>query len=903
MTLTRPRTAWILSGLQLSLSILFYKELKTVLPPGLQDVYFWDGPPWFAILNTLNFGLSLLLALFALWKFEITAIVYLLALHIVCPVLFFTDLTRNPYVTQITLFNIWISFLWIAQLAEAIQKKVFVFPRTALNLPLFAFLGAASLSWGLSFLQHSVFLHPAMIWEGLRHWVFLVINVMGVFFIAYRLDPKWQKRFLWVTFWVAGGTSAYGLMQFYGIERVWEGTMTPFGNRPISTFGNPNFLSSYLLLVAAPLTVSFLISKTFLKSWTSLTLLVIILMGIIATMTRSTWVGTIVAMGILPLSPQVRELIRANLKKFIILSAILLASVVFWPKSNLGGYRNPWERLIELKDIGTGKAYQPWSQRILIWNCSFLMVQDHPLLGKGWGLMENFYPYYQGKMLFHPILRGFRTHANNSHNEVLEIWSQTGTIGLGIYVWLWVILIAFGLKLAQATQARDPPNFSSVWGWALTASAVGMLVDNFFGNVSLHFCIPAFLFWWQAGLLFGMSKTPLKKSDQESSLDYHILPISNHFKMLLLWVGIVFFSGSAALAFRKEFQEIFYFSGFKLSKAAHVSLEAAREQLERAWRWFPREVNTNYELANTYARLAQQARTQGIAQSAESFRQKAVWAYLESIRSNAGYDEIYANLAATLASAQWNEDKDISFEVPTPDGRTAKESAQDFGGAITNFSRSLLINPMSLEGYNYLASLYLQDRVKYLEQRELLFQQSVYLYPKNRDFWLNLALTHIEKGEFGKAMENIAPALTIDPFYEITRKNLHLLAARKEFSNHPLAQVDQILSQLNRWIQTKNWPVLKEKMEFCIGVLPECAGLHLILANVCFELRQLEQAQAAYNKTLELDPSNVSAAHNLALTYSLQGKTSEARAAYESVLKLNPGHPEAKKALESLPKS
>ena len=882
MTLTRPRTAWILAGLQLLLSVLFYKELKTVFPPGM-NVFFMDGPTWFTALNGINFGLALLLAIAALWKFEVTAIVFLLAVHTVCPILFFTDLTRNPYFTQITLFNIWVSFLWIAWLAEALQRKVLVFPRTALNAPLFIFLAVATLSWGLSFFFHPVRFHPSMFWEGLRNWLFLVVNAIGVFFIAYTLEEKWQKRFLWVTFWVAGVAAAYGLMQFYGIERIWQKTLTPFANRPVSTFGNPNFLSSYLLLVIAPLAVSAMPSKTPSRSLISLALLVTVITGLIATMTRSTWVGGLVAVGLLPVSPQVRRIIGSNRKKFFIFGAIVLASIVFWPKSKLGGYRNPLERLTELKEIGSGKAYHPWSQRILIWSCSFLMVKDHPVIGKGWGLMELFYPYYQGEMLFHPILGVFRTHANNSHNEALEIWSQTGTLGMGIYVWLWVILIGFGLKLSKSAPAQGPPGFAPVWGWALAASAAGMLVDNFLGNVSLHFCIPAFLFWWQAGLMFGMAKTPPRKPEQESgrhsdrspretALDYHLIPVSNHFKMLLLWLGIAFFSGSAAFAFRKEFQEIFYFSGFKLAKAPNVPLEAAKEQLERAWKWFPREVNSNYELSNTYARLSQQAGRQGIAQSAESFRQKAMWAYLESLRSNAGYDEIYFNLAATLAITNWNEDKGASFEVATPDGKTVTESVEDFGGAITNFTRALRINPMSLEGYTYLGNIFLQGRPKYLEQAGLLFKQGVRFYPKNKDLWVNLAFYHIEKGEFSEALEHLARAMDIDPFYDITRKNIRAVTGRPEFSRHPLAEVDRDLLQLNGWIAAKNWPLIKERMEFCVKVLPECSALRLVLANVCFEMRLWDKAVAEYKKTLELDPANVTAATNLALVYKLNPK-------------------------------
>src|SRR5262249_27234357 len=149
-------------------------------------------------------------------------------------------------------------------------------------------------------------------------------------------------------------------------------------------------------------------------------------------------------------------------------------------------------------------------------------------------------------------------HANNSHNEVLEIWSQTGTLGLGIYIWLWVILVGFGFYLTKTAPAQGPPSGKTpaaqnpyppyLWGWAFATAAVGMLVDNFFGNVSLHFCVPALLFWWQVGLLFGMGKTGSKKADQPSAQDYYLIPISNNLRVGALSLGIVFFVACSGFA-------------------------------------------------------------------------------------------------------------------------------------------------------------------------------------------------------------------------------------------------------------------------------------------------------------------------------------------------------------------
>ena len=211
-------------------------------------------------------------------------------------------------------------------------------------------------------------------------------------------------------------------------------------------------------------------------------------------------------------------MIREQKNRLIATGAVLAGAVLFWPSSKMGGYKNPLDRLFELREIKTKKVYHPWDQRLLIWSCSYSMIQDHIILGKGWGLMELFYPYYQGPRLFNENFRPFRTHANNSHNEMLEIWSQTGFLGMGVYVWIWVVFIVFGLKMARSDlsadgndekagkQTQTDSRDKQLWSWALACASVGMLVDNFFGNVSPHFCVPGFLFWWQSGLLFGMEK-------------------------------------------------------------------------------------------------------------------------------------------------------------------------------------------------------------------------------------------------------------------------------------------------------------------------------------------------------------------------------------------------------------
>ena len=103
--------------------------------------------------------------------------------------------------------------------------------------------------------------------------------------------------------------------------------------------------------------------------------------------------------------------------------------------------------------------------------------------GIGWGCFELFYPFFQGKYLFVPLLASFRTHANNAHNVLMELWSQVGMVGAGFVVWMAVTILVSG----WLTIRRRAQGLGRDVSAALLSGFVGMLVDNFCGNVSVFF--------------------------------------------------------------------------------------------------------------------------------------------------------------------------------------------------------------------------------------------------------------------------------------------------------------------------------------------------------------------------------------------------------------------------------
>src|SRR6185295_2180278 len=97
-----------------------------------------------------------------------------------------------------------------------------------------------------------------------------------------------------------------------------------------------------------------------------------------------------------------------------------------------------------------------------------------------------------------------RTHANNAHNILMEMWAQLGSVGVGVSIWLLVTLFTGGWMIFR----RKAEGLSRLVTAALLSGMIGMVADNFFGNVSIFFAMPAFLFWWNVGSIYNEEIIP-----------------------------------------------------------------------------------------------------------------------------------------------------------------------------------------------------------------------------------------------------------------------------------------------------------------------------------------------------------------------------------------------------------
>ncbi|MBI3288554.1 MAG: tetratricopeptide repeat protein, partial [Elusimicrobia bacterium] len=439
-----------------------------------------------------------------------------------------------------------------------------------------------------------------------------------------------------------------------------------------------------------------------------------------------------------------------------------------------------------------------------------------------------------------------RTHANNSHNEILEIFSQTGLLGLGAFLWIWAAFFLTARRWAKDKVGDDPVWIASVAGVA------AVLVDNLL-NVSLHFAVPAFLFWWLAGTAMGRgakaaaprvwSTRPRLRMAAGSALVAAALSAS--------WWQV-----------RIWYRETWYFAGFKLIRQGNMP--AAAHALERSRAWGPREVNAIYELGNVYARSGRPA--------------EAADAYAGAMRANAGYDEIYFNLATVYAAHMGNLAKARGF-----------------------YETAWALNPLSNETVNGLSTLYLRDPGKYKALAADLLAEAARIFPGNANHWNNLGYVLTLDRRWNEAVNAYSRALELSPESEMIERNLVAVVAQGRLARPPILEDLEELRSVDAAVSRGDWSA--RSLQRCARLsekrptLLKARFLHgsLLLANN----RPLEAA-AELERVVAIDPSRSAARVNLGNAYLALGRRPDAEAQFRATLALEPSNAAARGRLAAM---
>lgn len=313
-------------------------------------------------------------------------------------------------------------------------------------------------------------------------------------------------RFLGIAVLVGGGVvGGYGLLQHLQVDPLPAGT--PFVDRVVSVFENPNHFGNFLASLLPLGLATFLWARTWRTHLASLILVGLIYGGLLVAASRGAWWAALA--GVLVLSAgylyQVYRRVTQVYWGWVGALLLLLSALTFLLSTEtvIQGPAGPvsvQERMSSSTNIVGAGVQQDSSinHRYYIWQVTWEMIRQHPLLGNGYGTYAQRFvevrQALQERGAF-PV-QGWTSSldAPYAHNEYLQVWAESGLVGLVGFVGLMVVVVTSTVRTGW--QARSPA--LALWG-ALGLVAV-MLVDSLV-NYPLRLPLNSTLFWLVLGVL------------------------------------------------------------------------------------------------------------------------------------------------------------------------------------------------------------------------------------------------------------------------------------------------------------------------------------------------------------------------------------------------------------------
>lgn len=636
---------------------------------------------------------------------------------------------------------------------------------------------------------------------GFLNFAFYIIFAILAFLILNKKD--WQK--IW-DFSIGIGilVSFVAILQQF---KIFAQVLVPYGDRPLSTLGNPIFLAIYLLLLTF-LALALAIRKGGKKRFFYLFSFFLFLFVIFLTQTRAAFIGlTIGFFWFLFFYP--KKLLKLKISALILLIFLIFGfyflkthpEVSLFPRDSLP--QKITERLLTTSLIG--------SSRVSAWKVSLQALKDRPVLGYG---PENFSiafdKYYDPSLP--GILRqpgeGSTDWWDRAHNFVFEISLTAGLGALLVYLSLFLTLFWQLQKLKKKSK-------ESLIAHGLQATFLGYLAANFFSfDVFSTYLISFLLIGYSLKLVSQLKIPPPGERGKEKKFSQTRISKLGRlilFSFLILLIWFIWAGNLKPLKINKET----YFA----RHCAKYEYRKCKDALKKMERVLP-----SHSFLDQYLRLEYVDAIGGWlkVKPEEKFElaQKAARVLRENIKIRPYYTRNWLFLGAYTNY--------LIEEYQKTQPALSKELEKE-----TNFyfKQAEKLSPKRPELF--------EEWVKYslivgsYQKAKEKAQRCIELKSDRKDCWWLLGLSQIPLGEKEKAKENIE--IAGQNGYSVDSKN-SLLQLAKMYSIN------------------KNYSELVEIYQKLIKIEPQKPQYHGSLATCYKELGLLEKAREEAFRILEIAP-------------------------------------------------
>lgn len=277
----------------------------------------------------------------------------------------------------------------------------------------------------------------------------------------------------------------------YGCFQLASGLDWYQGTRIASSFSHPNIFAFYVLTTIGTV-LSLLLSQRFILAKSTRKLLslylVPLLIMLVATKTRSAWLGCVILFGVYGVIAD---------KRVLALTFILPICALFVP-----AIRD------RLTDLTTGNQYVGWVQdvnayywRKLLWQKASSFIAQRPLFG--YGLYS--FPYYSPTFFPLETKRGV-----DAHNVYIQLLFETGLMGFLSYLWIFARKLQMLFRYWQIDRPALAMTATMLCVYLLTCYS-----DNLLEYVSYNWC-----YWFTFGVVFAdLSQYRLLALSPDPSVD------------------------------------------------------------------------------------------------------------------------------------------------------------------------------------------------------------------------------------------------------------------------------------------------------------------------------------------------------------------------------------------------
>lgn len=363
-------------------------------------------------------------------------------------------------------------FAWLISKIAQKAKLNEIFCPTYLNIPILLYMSVCIISVFLS-------TNPDI---SLKHLISKTAEYILFFFIVVEtLDKRILKNALIITVFSAGIIGIDGIFQYFS---KWDfirhrTPVIPF--RINASFNTPNDFASYIATIL-PLVASISFFKV-KKPWKKAAVIIvaaILFICLILSASRSVWFAILLAI------PFALLLRNKKLATFILL--LIIISLIFSPLlSDISR-----DRIKNFFNFSGGNSDR---HRGFLWQISFNMFKERPLLGQGLGtFMYNF-------QRFQPDEYPYNWGICYAHNCFLQIAAETGIMGLLTFVWILALL--FFVSYRNIRRIKDTYFYNTLSG--LLIGLFAYLINSFF-DTNLYSLPLTVLFWFVVALIVSINK-------------------------------------------------------------------------------------------------------------------------------------------------------------------------------------------------------------------------------------------------------------------------------------------------------------------------------------------------------------------------------------------------------------